>query len=111
MKRRWEVRLAQRAQDDFTNIVRWTAEHFGVRQARSYALTLRRAVKALDAGLSLVDLHHRSELGQHVATLHVARQGRKGRHLLVLRVLEQDRVIDVLRILHDSMDVPRHMDF
>lgn len=60
MKRRWQVRLAERAQGDFTDIVRWTAEHFGARQARSYATTVRRAVKALDAGRSLIDLRCRS---------------------------------------------------
>ena len=110
MKRRWQVRLAERAQGDFTDIVRWTAEHFGARQARSYATTVRRAVKALDAGRSLIDLRCRSELGQDVATLHVARQGRKGRHLLVFRVHDQECVIEVLRILHDSMDLARHLD-
>lgn len=110
MKGRWQVRLAERAQGDFTDIVRWTAGHFGARQARSCATTVRRAVKALDAGLSLIDLRRRCELGQDVATLHVARQGRKGRHLLVFRVYDQDYVIEVLRILHDSMDLARHLD-
>jgi hypothetical protein len=35
--------------------------------------------------------------------LHVARQGRKGRHLVVFRVYEKGCVIEVLRILHDSI--------
>jgi toxin ParE1/3/4 len=50
------------------------------------------------------------ELGETVATLHVARQGRKGRHLLVFRVSASERVVEVLRILHDSMDLSRHLD-
>ena len=111
MRRRWQVRLTERAEGDYADIVRWTAVHFGVRQARTYATTVRRAVRALDAGLSLVDLRRCNELGQDVATLHVARQGRKGRHLLVFRVHEQDGVIEVLRILHDSMDLARHLDY
>jgi toxin ParE1/3/4 len=110
MKQRWQVRLTDRAQSDYSEIVRWTAEHFGVRQARNYATTLRRALKALGEGPSLIGLRSRSELGQDVATLHVARKGRKGRHLLVLRIREQDGVIEVLRILHDSMDLTRHLD-
>jgi len=42
--------------------------------------------------------------------LHVAPQGRKGRHLMVFRTHEQGGVIEVLRILHDSMDLARHLD-
>ena len=49
-------------------------------------------------------------LGSDIASLHVARQGRKGRHLLVFRTHEQDGVIEVLRILHDSMDLARYLD-
>ena len=42
--------------------------------------------------------------------LHVAPQGRKGRHLMVFRTHEQGGVIEVLRILHDSMGLARHLD-
>lgn len=31
-----QVKLAERVQTDFTDILRWTAEHFGTRQAQSY---------------------------------------------------------------------------
>jgi toxin ParE1/3/4 len=43
--------------------------------------------------------------------LHVARQGRSGRHFVVFRVGDSggQNAIDVLRILHDSMDVKRHL--
>ncbi|NBU77128.1 MAG: type II toxin-antitoxin system RelE/ParE family toxin, partial [Planctomycetes bacterium] len=39
--------------------------------------------------------------------LHVARQGRAGRHFVVFRAAGSD--IDVLRLLHESMDLPRHL--
>lgn len=39
--------------------------------------------------------------GLVLPSLHVARQGHKGRHLLVFRVHEKGCVIEVLRILHD----------
>jgi len=39
------------------------------------------------------------------------RQGRKGRHIVLFRVgPDQDReAIEVLRILHDAMDLQRHL--
>ena len=62
------------------------------------------------SGPSALGCKTRAELGADVASLHVARQGRKGRHLLVFRAHEQDGVIEVLRILHDGMDLARHLD-
>ena len=41
-------------------------------------------------------------------TLHVARQGRKGRHFVAFSVSE-GHIINVLRLLHDSMDLAKHL--
>lgn len=110
MRRARRVFLAKGAERDFFSILRWTTERFGKRQARVYETTLRNALKVLASGSSVVDCRARPDLGSDVASLHVARQGRKGRHLLVFRTHEQGGVIEVLRILHDSMDLARHLD-
>jgi toxin ParE1/3/4 len=49
----------------------------------------------------------RDDIQPGIRALHVARQGRAGRHFVVLRVAGSD--IDVLSLLHDSMDPPRHL--
>ncbi len=36
----WKVRLAARAELDFSEIISWTLEHLGERQAETYAETL-----------------------------------------------------------------------
>lgn len=66
------------------------------------------ALEALAAGPDVVDVKARDDIAPGIHTLHVARQGRKGRHFVVLGVAEPG-TIDVLRILHDSMDLPRHV--
>jgi len=110
MRRTWRVWLAEGAERDFFSVLRWTTEQFGKRQARVYETTLRNALKALASGPGVMGCRARPDLGSNIASLHVARQGRKGRHLLVFRTPEQDGVIEVLRILHDSMDLQRHLD-
>lgn len=110
MRRTWRVWLAEGAERDFFSVLRWTTEQFGKRQARVYETTLRNALKALASGPSVMGCRARPDLGSDIASLHVARQGRKGRHQLVFRTHEQDGVIEVLRILHDSMDLSRHLD-
>ncbi len=106
----WTVRLTASAAADFRQILGWTAENFGTAQAGTYADTLSAALQALSAGPATIGVKARPEIGADIRTLHVARQGRKGRHFVLFRVTSVDGqdVIDVLRLLHDSMDLKRH---
>lgn len=111
MKRRWTVRLADAAGQDYQAILRWTVENFGRAQARTYAKTLSSALQDLSQGPTLAGVRPREEIGPDIHSLHVARHGRKGRHFVVFRLAlpPDSHVIEVLRLLHDSMDLPRHL--
>lgn len=106
----WTVRLADQASQDVEDILDWTLEQFGPWQLESYTEVIHDALAALNAGPQLVDVRKRPELGDDVATLHVARRGHKGRHQVVFRIDEVGCLIEILRILHDSMDLQRHLD-
>ena len=110
-KRRWPVRLAAAAKADIEDILSWTAEHFGEQQARAYAETLAAALTGLSEGPDTPGARARSDIAKGLFTLHVARHGRKGRHFVMFRIGEDDpgQVIDVLRVLHDAMDLPQHL--
>jgi toxin ParE1/3/4 len=107
-KRKWRVRLGAFAEIDFANILKWTAENFGPRQARVYRGTIIQAIGELADGPDVAGSSARNEILQGLRTLHVARHGRRGRHLLMYRVIE-DRTIEIGRILHDRMDLSRHL--
>jgi toxin ParE1/3/4 len=107
----WTVRLSTAAEADYQQILHWTVENFGTAQARHYADTLSSALTALSAGPAIIGAKGQPEIGNNIRTLHVARNGCKGRHFVMFRVgniLGRD-VIDVLRLLHDSMDLERHL--
>lgn len=107
----WTVRLSAAAEADYQQILHWTVENFGTAQARHYADTLSSALTALSAGPAIIGAKELPEIGNNIRTLHVARNGRKGRHFVMFRVSIVDgrNVIDVLRLLHDSMDLERHL--
>jgi len=46
----WRVRLAAAAEVDIAQILAWTLERVGTRQARTYAATLSAALRALADG-------------------------------------------------------------
>jgi toxin ParE1/3/4 len=108
MKPRWTVRLSLAAEHDFSEILRWTTGQLGPAQAQTYADTLSEAIAALASGPEAVGVRRRDDIGERLYSLHVARQGRKGRHFVVFRC-EATGVVDVLRLLHDSMDPARHL--
>jgi toxin ParE1/3/4 len=111
--KRWTVRLTAIAEADLTNILRWTKDQFGEAQARVYSRTLSSVLEELaGSGPATLGAKGRDEIAKGLLTLHLARRGRKGRHFLLFRVGRDDlghQVLDVLRILHDAMDLPRHL--
>jgi len=107
MARQWRVRLGEQAERDFIHILQWTAETFGARQAQTYQSTLEESIQDLADGPVIAGARLRNDILTGAYTLHVARHGRRGRHLLLYRVVG-DRMIEIARILHDSMDLRRH---
>ena len=106
----WKVRLTGAAQADFEDALYWTALKFGTSQADIYEETLSDAIEALAAGPQIHGAKSRDNLLSGMMSLHVARNRRKGRQVVLFRV-DKDRVrtIEVLRILHDAMDFSRHL--
>jgi toxin ParE1/3/4 len=109
--RRWAVRLNASAEEDFRQIVQWTAGQFGSAQARDYANTLSATPEALAAGPAVPGARKRPDIAAGLWAIHVTRRGRKGRHFVLFRAGRPtgSQMIDVLRILHDAMDLPRHL--
>ena len=107
----WAIRLSASAESDYQQIIGWTARQFGARQARAYAATLDSALLALAGGPAVAGARARDDIATGLWSLHVARGRRKGRHFVIFRVAEKSshRVIEVLRLLHDAMDLQRHL--
>ena len=104
----WAVRLAEKAEHDLLDALVWTTHQFGALQADDYLQTLTLALEALTDGPNIVGSKVRDDIELGIRTLHVARLGRKGRHLVVFRFAD-GQVIDVIRLLHDSMDLAKHL--
>jgi len=69
------------------------------------------ALAALSAGPSAHGVRARGDIGPDLYTLHVRRRGRPGRHFILLRVRSGSAhaAVEILRILHDAMDLSRHV--
>ena len=108
MSSHWHVQQTEEALKDLFDIVHWTTQNFSERQADIYSETLALALEALQAGPNTLGVKKRDDLGAGIHSLHVARNGRKGRHFILFRIAEP-HTIEVLRVLHDSMDLDTHL--
>jgi toxin ParE1/3/4 len=107
-KQRWRVRLGAAAEVDFANVLKWTTENFGARQSRVYRDTLVQAIGELADGPDVAGSRARDEIMSGLRTLHIARRGRRGSHFLMYRAAPRS-TIEIVRILHDRMDLQRHV--
>lgn len=73
-----------------------------------YRQTLVTALRALGAGPDTLGARGRDEIAPNLRSLHVARLGRRGRHVILFRATDMGE-IQVVRILHDAMDLARHV--
>lgn len=102
--------VVETARRDFASIVAWSADRFGDVQARRYADLVSSTIARLGDGPTVAGARPRPEIAAGLLTLHVGRTGRRARHLVPLRGDPSARSVDVLRILHDAMDLARHVD-
>jgi len=105
---KWIARLSAAAERDFGSILEWTNERFGARQARVYRNALEQGIRALRNGPDVQGAKRRDDIITGVWSLHIAGNRKRGRHLLLYRV-SGESTIETVRILHDSMDIPRHL--
>jgi len=105
------VRLSAVAQDDYKQILRWSRDNFGQMQAQIYKATLDSALKDLCEGPEIIGVKSRNNIYLNLYTLHVERKGHHGRHFICFQAsgVNGRQVIDVVRILHDTMDMRRHL--
>lgn len=104
----WLVRLSDAADADFQGILHWTRIRFGEEQALVYRDAVIATLEALAEGPSTPGAKSRPDIGRGIHTLHVSRVRRRARHVVLFRVTDEHRV-EIIRILHDSMDLARHL--
>jgi toxin ParE1/3/4 len=100
--------LTARAERDIRATLRFTASRRGAAQAASYGTLISAAFAELLDDPRGPTSRARDEIRPGVRTPHIGRARRPARHLLVYRVSAAGD-IEVLRFLHDAMELRRHL--
>jgi len=112
-----EVRIAAPAFHDISDIWIWTVERFGHAAALRYEMLIDQAIADLAANPARPAAKERPDLMPGIWVYHLASSRthvpedqvvKSPRHFVMFRHL-QPGVIEILRILHDSRDLARHL--
>ena len=107
MRGKRSVSLAAAAQADLDTIAAWTTENFGPAQAQSYIEVIVDTIDELTAQTSPSRSLARDEVAKGMRTLHMRKRGRRGRHFLLYAETADE--VKIQRVLHDSMELSRHL--
>lgn len=98
--------LAEAAKVDILAIVRATRAQFGPMQVPRYRALIAEARSRLKDDPNLG--HHREGLPPEARIFHIGQRGRPASHFFLYWVNVTENRIEVLRVLHDAMDIPRY---
>lgn len=109
-------RITESAQADILAILAWSLEQFGEEARGRYGALIAAAIRDVASDSRTVGAVLHPELGEGVFTWHLSKSRgrssgarvRQPRHFLVCRQDADALVIG--RVLHDAMDLRRHID-
>ena len=99
MSVRKKINITPQARSDLKNILKYTQKTWGTEQRVRYKKLLDDALTKIAANPALGKPRQELRLGYY--SYHV------GRHYIFYRVLDDG--VEVVRVLHDSMDVGQHL--
>lgn len=109
-------RLSYAAVADIGSILEWSSAQFGASARRRYAALITAAIRDVARDPYGLGARSRQELGDGVYSWHlrlsrdhaIGDPVQEPRHFLIYRV--EEGVLVIGRVLHDSMDLERHVD-
>ena len=113
-----KVILAPAAEEDIAAILGWSAETFGDAASRRYAALIVQAIMDLAKQPTRAGVHERPEISVRLCSYHLAHSRVRirtveervasPRHFVMFRI-RGDGGLEIVRILHDSMDLARYV--
>jgi toxin ParE1/3/4 len=112
----YKISIADAAQTDLDDILDWTTNAFGIAGRKRYEALIQNAFIDLLSDPGRNGVRQRNDIGMGICAYHLSTSRKrttsaahvaKPRHLVFFRV--QGKVIQILRLLHDSMDFARHV--
>ncbi|HET6249440.1 MAG TPA: hypothetical protein VFE47_17240 [Tepidisphaeraceae bacterium] len=104
----FELRFLAVTVRDMEDVLDQTREQFGKHKYEEYKLLMRLALSDITSDPFAHPAKHRPEIRSDARIFHLARRRKPASHFFLYRVLDY-KYIEVGRLLHDSMDLAKHL--
>lgn len=105
----YKISLSEDADVDIQNILENTLKDFGANQVLIYSSLIESAISDLEKEPYNIVSHLREEIALGARTYHIRHAGGKASHFILYRVNEDIKQIEIARVLHQKMDLKRHI--
>jgi toxin ParE1/3/4 len=105
---KWYIKLSSVAKSDIESALDWTVREFGESKHDEYVDLIGLALSEIAVEPDGLGARKGPELHRDARVFHIGRPGKRARHLLVYRI-RPGGVVEVARLLHDAMDLKRHL--
>ena len=102
------VTFSSAASEDVSDTYAWTYEHFGEAQVKRYDKLIKLAVQEISLHPDGPIAREHPLIHPDARVIHLARTGLHAKHFLLFRHTD-DGEIEIGRLLHDSMDLPKYL--
>lgn len=112
------IRIQPAARRDIEEALRWSLDNFGERALRRYQRLIAEALKEIAANPQLIPSYEMSGLQPGIRLYHLRHSRRRAivegesvrepRHFVAYLTVNKEVV--VVRLLHDSMEIARHLE-
>lgn len=112
------LRFTAAARADLRAIQTHTEKRFGAVARKRYTALLAQALRDLSENPARPGSLKRPDIGPDLLTYHISFSKNRSRtehgsvrapRHLILYMLEEDSIVAILRVLHDVMDIPKHI--
>ena len=112
----YKISIADAARTDLDDILDWTTRAFAAAGRKRYEALIQTALTDLLSNPGRIGVRQRDDIGEGIRTYHLSTSRKRTktalqvgnpRHLVFFRV--KGNVVQILRLLHDSMDFVRHV--
>ena len=101
--------LSTQAEDDLLDILQYTFDNFGERQYWIYRDLIKEAIDLITETPLHAASRSRNELATDARTYHISKPKFRASHFLLYRINQNELQVELGRILHESVDIDRHL--
>jgi plasmid stabilization system protein ParE len=106
---KFRLRFSRTVAQDIESALAYTLSHFGQQKFEQYQILIREALAHLEAHPAAPPAKQRRDIHPDAMTFHIGQPRKPARHLFLYRVIDNEQIVQIGRLLHDAMNARENL--